>query len=143
MSIINMKITDYEDAFKLWSNTSGMGLRSLDDSREGIESFLQRNPDTNFIYRIENELVGVILSGHDGRRGYIYHAVVHKKYQNKGIGKKLVNSVLVSLKNEGIKKVALVVYSNNDQGNKFWNSLGFIKREDLNYRNLSIDTNNF
>lgn len=138
-----MKITDYEDAFKLWSNTTGMGLRSLDDSRKGIKLFLCRNPNTNFTYRIDNELVGVILSGHDGRRGYIYHAVVNVQFQKQGIGKKLVNSCLNSLKKEGINKVALVVYSDNAQGNKFWDSQGFIKREDINYRNLSIESNNF
>ena len=142
LNITKMTIDDYEDAFKLWSNTEGMGLRSLDDSRNGIESFLQRNPNTNFVCKDGNELIGVILSGHDGRRGYIYHAVVSPKYQNKGIGKMLVKEVIVSLDNEGIKKVALVVFSNNQKGNNFWESLGFINRKDLNYRNLAIDTTN-
>lgn len=142
LTISIMKISDYEEAYKLWNNTEGMGLRSLDDSRDGIDKFLKRNPTTNFVCRVKNELVGVILCGHDGRRGYIYHAVVDAKYRKIGIGKNLVNSVISSLEEEGIKKVALVVYSNNNEGNKFWNNLGFLKRDDLFYRNKVIDINN-
>jgi hypothetical protein len=50
-----------------------MGLNNLDDSPEGIARYLQRNPSTCFAAEEEGELVGVILSGHDGRRGFIYH----------------------------------------------------------------------
>lgn len=142
MDITTMTIADYDEAFCLWSKTEGMGLRSLDDSREGIDSFLKRNPNTNFVCREGKELIGVILSGHDGRRGYIYHAVVHPHHRRKGLGKKLVGEVISSLAQEGIKKVALVVFSNNQKGNEFWESLGFIKRSDLNYRNLAIDPAN-
>ncbi len=137
-----MTIADYDEAFKLWSNTEGMGLRSLDDSQKGIDSFLQRNPNTNFVCRNNSELIGVILSGHDGRRGYIYHAAVHPNYRRKGVGRKLVKEVISSLDKEGIKKVALVVFSSNQKGNDFWESLGFINRKDLNYRNLAIDPTN-
>ncbi len=137
-----MNIDDYDEMFELWSNTEGMGLRSLDDSKEGISKFLNRNPNTNFICRIDNKLVGAILCGNDGRRGYIYHAVVHKDFQRKNIGTLLVEKVIEALDREGIKKVALVVYSNNLNGNQFWESLGFIDRFDLVYRNLSIDKNN-
>ncbi len=139
MNIFKMTIDDYEDAFKLWSNTQGMGLRTLDDSREGIDTFIKRNPNTNFVCRNGKELIGTILSGHDGRRGYIYHAVVKSNYRRCGIGKKLVEEVMTSLEIEGINKVALVVFSNNQKGNAFWQSLGFIKRSDLNYRDLAIN----
>ncbi|MBB6481271.1 ribosomal protein S18 acetylase RimI-like enzyme [Spirochaeta isovalerica] len=137
-----MTIADYDDAFKLWSETQGMGLRSLDDSRKGIDFFLKRNPETNFICREGKKLVGVILTGHDGRRGYIYHAAVHRDFRRQGIGKALVDRALTSLRKEGIRKVALVVYKDNLRGNGFWESLGFTLREDLNYRNLSIDPEN-
>jgi len=135
-------MTDYNEAYQLWTSTEGMGLRSLDDSYKGIGAFLQRNPNTNFICRMDRELVGTILSGHDGRRGYIYHAVVKTEHRKKGIGKKLVNQVLSSLEQEGIKKVALVVYSTNQTGNTFWESVGFVCRDDLNYRNYTIDHSN-
>lgn len=137
-----MTIDDYEDVFELWSETEGMGLRSLDDSKDGINSFIKRNPRTNFICRDKDEIVGTILCGNDGRRGYIYHTVVKDSYRREGIARELVRLVVESLEKEGIKKVALVVYSSNEDGNKFWESLGFKQRSDLSYRNLEIDESN-
>jgi ribosomal protein S18 acetylase RimI-like enzyme len=134
-----MKLSDYEEAFKLWSDTDGMGLRSLDDSKEGIKKFLDRNPTTNFCLRVEGNIVGLILSGHDGRRAYIYHAVVDSNYRGKGYGKMLLNKVINAMKKESINKIGLVVYKNNEIGNEFWNAQDFVLREDLNYRNKSIN----
>ena len=142
MEIKLMNIEDYDKAYQLWTNTKGMGMRSLDDSFEGIAKFLKRNPTTNYIAQVENKIVGVILCGHDGRRGYIYHTAVDSDYRGNGIGKRLVNAVLEALKKEGINKVTLVVFDSNDLGNKFWQSLGFNKRDDLIYRNLSINESN-
>ena len=137
-----MSIDDYDRVNQLWKSTEGMGMRSLDDSYEGIEKFIKRNPTTNFIAQVENNIVGVILCGHDGRRGYIYHTAVNIEYRGRGIGRTLVNTVINALKKEDINKVALVVFSSNDLGNKFWQSLGFIRRNDLIYRNLSINEKN-
>lgn len=142
MKIRLLAIEDYEKVYDLWTNTKGMGMRSLDDSYEGIEKFLKRNPTTNFVVEADNNLVGVILCGHDGRRGYIYHTAVNPDYRRKGLGEALVSAALEALKKEGINKAALVVFSNNDVGNKFWESIGFKKREDLIYRNISINKNN-
>ncbi|GFP75319.1 Acetyltransferase YpeA [Clostridium fungisolvens] len=137
-----MTIEDYDKVYKLWTNTSGMGMRSLDDSLQGIDKFIRRNPTTNFIAKLENEVVGVILCGHDGRRGYIYHTGVDCEYRGQGIGKALVRAVLGALRKEEINKVALVAFASNDIGNRFWESIGFKEREDLVYRNLSINHNN-
>lgn len=142
MKIRLLAIEDYEKVYDLWTNTKGMGMRSLDDSYEGIEKFLKRNPTTNFVVEADNNLVGVILCGHDGRRGYTYHTAVNPDYRRKGLGEALVSAALEALKKEGINKAALVVFSNNDVGNKFWESIGFEKREDLIYRNISINKNN-
>ena len=142
MEIKLLRLEDYDKVYKLWTNTKGMGMRSLDDSIEGIEKFLKRNPTTNFIAQVEDKIVGVILCGHDGRRGYIYHTAVNSDFHGNGIGKKLVNTVIEALRKEKINKVALVVFDSNDLGNKFWQSLGFDKRNDLVYRNLSINEKN-
>ncbi|WP_411681968.1 GNAT family N-acetyltransferase [Clostridium thailandense] len=142
MKIRLMSIKDYDCVHQLWTNTEGMGMRSLDDSFEGIDKFLKRNPTTNFVAQMENKIIGVILCGHDGRRGYIYHAAVSTDYRGRGIGRALVNAVIDALKKEEINKVALVVFSLNNLGNKFWQALGFNKRNDLVYRNLSINENN-
>ena len=142
MIIRLMNINDYENVFSLWTSTKGVGMRSLDDSKEGIQKFLERNPNTNFVAEIDNKIVGVILCGHDGRRAYIYHACVDINYRGNGIGNTMVETVLTSLEKEGINKAALVVFKNNDIGNPFWEAIGWEKREDLNYYNKSINNNN-
>ncbi|KUO76380.1 MAG: acetyltransferase [Clostridia bacterium BRH_c25] len=142
MEIRVMTIADYEKVYELWTSTAGMGMRSLDDSKEGIAKFLKRNPATNFVAIIDDMIIGVILSGHDGRRGYIYHTAVDIKYRGNGIGKTLVNRALGALEKEGINKVALVVFKSNSIGTAFWNAIGFEERIDLNYRNKSINIKN-
>lgn len=142
MDIRKMTINDYEDVYELWTNTSGMGMRSIDDSKEGIEKYLNRNPETCIVAVVENEIVGVILSGHDGRRGYIYHTSVKETSRKNGVGKALVNAAMEVLKAEGINKVALVAFNTNELGNSFWEAQGFEERKDLVYRNKSLNNSN-
>ena len=117
---------------------TGMGLNTIDDSREGIARYLKRNPNTCFVSEHDRTITGAILAGHDGRRGYIYHTAVSPAYRHQGIGTALVNAALHALANEGIIKVALVVFSRNDAGNAFWERLGFTARGDLTYRNKAL-----
>lgn len=138
-----MKTEDYEAAFALWSNCGGVGLRSLDDSREGILRFLQRNPGLSMVAVEQEDLVGVLLCGHDGRRGTIYHVAVRPQVRRKGIGRALVSAAIDAFRTEQIHKVALVVYSSNEAGNLFWEALGFADRADLIYRDRSLNELNF
>ncbi len=138
MQIRQMKIEDYDGVYDLWIHTSGMGLNNLDDSRQGIEKYLRRNPTTCFVAEEKGRIIGAILSGHDGRRGYIYHTTVHEDFQGRGIGRELVERVMSALEAEGINKAALVAFARNESGNGFWERLGFTSREDLVYRNKSI-----
>lgn len=133
-----MSISDYEKVYSIWISCKGMGLNNLDDSREGIERFLLRNPETCFVAEADETVVGVIMSGHDGRRGYIYHTAVLPEYRNRGIAAKLVENAMSAMKNAGINKVALVVFDRNEGGNAFWEKMGFTVRGDLIYRNKSI-----
>lgn len=137
-----LKISDYQSIYNLWENTSGMGLRSLDDSEAGIKRFLLRNPKTNFVAVVDEKIVGVIMAGNDGRRGYIYPLAVQNEYRRRGIASALVKECLMALRTEEINKAALVVFSDNKSGNHFWKKLGFIERDDLVYRNLSINEEN-
>lgn len=137
-SIRKMQILDYDDIYSLWLSCNGMGLNDVDDSRDGIKKFLERNPDTCFIAEINNKIVGVIMAGNDGRRGFIYHTAVHPEYRKQGIARKLVESAMTALKECGITKVALVVFARNQDGNCFWEKLGFTVRNDLVYRNQAI-----
>lgn len=133
-----MTIDDYDKVYDLWIHTPGMGLNSTDDSKEGIGKYLKSNPTTSFVAELDGEIVGVIMAGHDGRRGYIHHTAVLPEYRKQGIASHLVERALFALDMEGIKKVALVVFSKNEIGNDFWERRGFIAREDLVYRNKNI-----
>lgn len=139
MNIRKMLVKDYDEVYALWMSCEGMGLNNLDDSRDGIDKFIKRNPDTCFVAEIGNKIVGVIIVGNDGRRGYIYHTAVNPQYRNQGIGFQLVDTAMQALKQCGINKVALVVFDRNENGNAFWQKLGFTVREDLIYRNKAIN----
>ena len=133
-----MTIQDYEKVYELWMSCKNMGFNDIDDSKEGISRFLERNPNTSFV-AIENEkLIGIILGGHDGRRGYIYHLSVNENYRKNGIGSSLVKNCLEAFKQEKISKVALLVFKYNEAGNSFWENQGFVLREDINYRNVAL-----
>ena len=138
MNIRTMHIGDYEKVYQLWMSCAGMGLNNVDDSRDGIDKFLNRNPDTCFVAEINSRIVGVILAGSDGRRGYIYHTAVSPQYREQGIAHKLVDHAIDALSKLGINKVALVVFHRNTEGNAFWEKLGFLVRDDLIYRNKSL-----
>lgn len=138
INIRTMTVDDYDGVYKLWINTPGMGLNTTDDSEEGICKFLSRNPTTNFVAEDNGKIIGVILSGHDGRRGYIYHTAVLPDYRNQGIARKLVDNAMDALEKEGINKVALVAFAKNEIGNGFWEKIGFTVRDDLVYRNKNI-----
>ena len=138
MNIYKMSIDDYEGVYQLWISTPGMGLNDKDDSYDGISRFLKRNPNTCFIAKKGEQIVGVIISGHDGRRGFIYHTAVAEAYRHQGIATSLLQHACDALKKEGISKVALVVFKTNENGNGFWEKQAFYTREDLNYRNKAL-----
>ena len=133
-----MTLDDYDQVYQIWLSCKGMGLNDKDESHEGIERYLKRNPDTTFVAEEDDKIVGVIMAGNDGRRGYIHHTAVHPDYRHRGIGTGLVNSALEALKSLGINKVALVVFTRNEDGNAFWEKMGFTERTDLTYRNKAL-----
>lgn len=138
MNIRKMMIEDYDKVYELWMSCVGMGLNNLDDSREGIEKFINRNPDTCLVAVQDEKIVGVIMVGNDGRRGYIYHTAVHPQYRKQGIAAEFVDCATKELQILGINKVALVVFDRNETGNAFWESQGFTVRDDLVYRNKAL-----
>ena len=111
MEVRTMSIRDYEEVYRLWTDTPGMGLNSLDDSREGIARYLARNPRTCLVSIRAGRITGVILSGHDGRRGFIYHLAVTVAERGRGVGSALVREALCALAGEGITKACLLYHS--------------------------------
>lgn len=137
-----MMIEDYEGVYKLWKQTKGFGIRSIDDSREGLERFLRRNPTTSIVAEEEGEIVGSILCGHDGRRGCFYHVCVAEEHRMKGIGTQMAKMAMDALRAEKINQVCLIAFTDNEVGNQFWEQSGWKRREDLNYYDLSLNEEN-
>ncbi|WP_308693111.1 GNAT family N-acetyltransferase [uncultured Treponema sp.] len=138
MKIRVMKKRDWKKCLELWKNIPGMGLNNIDDTEEGIVRFLCRNPKTCFVAEADGIFAGTLIAGHDGRRGYIYHTAVLPQFRRRGIATALLQAATDALKKQGIAKVALLVFSDNESGNAFWEKHGFAKRTDITYRNKVI-----
>jgi ribosomal protein S18 acetylase RimI-like enzyme len=140
-SIKQVTIEDYDAIYELWNSTeqSRRALNPVDDSREGIERYLKRNPNTCFAAVADGSIIGVILTGHDGRRAIVHHMCVHPDHRRKGIAAKLVSVAEEALKKEGIQKIFGLVFKDNDPANAFWEEQGYSLRTNLNYRNKSLN----
>ena len=137
-----MTMEDYEEVFDMWQSISGFGIRSWDDSREGIEKFIARNPGLSVVALHEGRIVGSILCGHDGRRGCLYHVCVRQEYRMLGIGQDMVVRCKNGLRKEGINKINLIAFKSNAVGNKFWQKLNWKHREDCNYYEENLNPEN-
>ena len=138
MEIRLMTPEDYDEVYALWYGTQGMRLRSGDDTKEGITKFLEKNPTSNFVVVENNEIVGVIMCGMDGRRAYIYHTTVKEPLRGKGIGKALLNKVYEAIRAAGIRKNGLLVIKDNEIGKGFWRSQGWGERHDVLYYSINM-----
>lgn len=137
-----MTMEDYEEVFDMWQSISGFGIRSWDDSREGIEQFITRNPGLSVVALHEGRIIGGILCGHDGRRGCLYHVCVRQEYRMLGIGQDMVEYCKTALRKEGINKINLIAFKKNAVGNQFWQKLKWKHREDCNYYEENLNPEN-
>ena len=142
MEIREMRASDYDAVRSLWMTIKGFAIRSMDDSREGVDKFIERNPGFSTVAIEDGQIVGAILCGHDGRRATLYHVCVAESYRKRGIGKAMVVRCMEELQKEGINKVALIAFTHNDVGNAFWKEIGWTEREDLNYYDFTLNTEN-
>lgn len=132
-------MNDYDSAYRLWKNTPGVGMRSIDDSREGIEQLVLRNPHTNFVAEEDGVIIGTALSGHDGRRGCLYHICVAENHRRRGIAGQLVQEIEKGMKAEKINVLYLFCLADNKAGNSFWDSVGWTKQDNVNCYKLNIN----
>ena len=140
--IRTMLVSDYDQVARLWTSISGFAIRSLDDSREGISRFLQRNPSTSVVAEKDGEIVGTILCGHDGRQACFYHVCVKKEYRMQGIGTRMAQAATQALAAEEINKAYLIAFKKNEAGNAFWKSVGWDFRDDRNYYEFVLNKEN-
>jgi len=133
-----MTLEDYYNVHALWTSVPGVGLRDHEDSREGIAYYLRRNPTSCFVAGEKNKIIGVVLCGNDGRRGYINHLAVALEHRKRGIARALVNACRDAMRAEGIRMLSFVVFRENENGNAFWDALGATQRDELRYYNLPV-----
>ena len=137
-----MRIEDYDDVFALWERIQGFALRSIDDSREYVARFLERNPDTSIVSLVDGVIAGSILCGHDGRQASFYHVCVAPEYRRHGLGRAMVRAALQALARVGISKATLVAFNDNAVGNAFWRSIGWTPRQDFNSYEFILNEDN-
>ena len=155
MNIRIMTIDDYPAVYALWDSLPGIGLHEGEDSCEGMAYYLRRNPESCFVAEettpVETvpqetlatpstegncRIIGAVLCGNDGRRGYINHLAVAKEHQGRGLGRALVEACLAAMRKEGIRRCCFVVYRSNDEGNAFWDAIGSVRRDEALYRSI-------
>ncbi len=142
VTIRPMTEEDYPGVYALWKTIQGFGIRSMDDSKEGVARFVRRNPSTSIVAEREGEIIGSILCGHDGRRGCFYHVCVREDCRKRGIGKAMAVAAMKALQEEKINKVCLIAFKKNEVGNAFWKSVGWTFRDDLNYYDFVLNDEN-
>ena len=130
-TIKKMTGRDYEAVLSLWRSVPGIGLDNDCDSRRGIARYLRRNPGLSFVASVGGTIVAAVLSGHDGRRGYLHHLAVMPAYRRQGLGKALVSRCLRSLGKQRIPKCNIFLLRDNASGRSFWEHNGWNLRRDL------------
>jgi len=126
----NLTMADYPEVYALWSGMPGIGLSSA-DSPEAVFVYLERNPGLSFVARQKGKVVGAVLGGHDGRRGYLQHLAVSPEFRHRRVGRMLIEKSLEALGGLGIKRCHIFVYQDNAAGLGFWESAGWFRRDDL------------
>jgi len=130
VKIRRMRPDDVESAIRIWEPLDGIALSGADEP-ERLREFLRRNSLTCFVATNDNDVIGTVLGGSDGRRGYLYHLAVDPHFRGRGIGKSLVDSCLDAFRQAGLQKSHLFVVSGNDQGLQFWQAAGWKLRDDI------------
>jgi len=130
MNFRPMKESDYQKIVSLWQNAEGVRLRDA-DSQEGISKYLQRNPGLSFVAELNGNIVGTIMAGHDGKRGYLQHLAVALDHRKKGIATELLNRCLSALNAAGITKSHIHVLCENETAKTYWKNRGWLKRDDI------------
>mgnify|MGYP002517741159 CR=1 FL=1 len=96
MTIRPMTIGDYDEVFAMWQITSKRALSEADE-RGQIERYLNRNKGMSQVAVIDGKIVGTVLAGHDGRRGFIHYMAVLPEYRRQGIASALTSRLAIEI----------------------------------------------
>ena len=137
-TIAEMSMADYDEVAALWQATDGVYF-GHGDGPEDIAAYLRRSPGLSFVARENGALVGAVLCGHDGRRGYLHHLAVAAGHRGRGLGAALAEKCLAALGAMGIARCHAFVFADNEAGQEFWRAIGWTGRVELKL--VSKDTN--
>jgi ribosomal protein S18 acetylase RimI-like enzyme len=129
VQIHEFEINDYNVVFELWKE-AGLVIRPGDDVN-GVRMKLMRDSDLFLLARLEGEIVGCVIGGWDGRRGWVYHLAVKPSYQRQGIATALLSEVEKRLGEKGAKKINAEIYESNTKSLKFFKARGYETHPDL------------
>ena len=130
IDISQFTVESYDGVLALWQQCDGIGLSEA-DSRESIQAYLDRNRRMSFIALSDGKVVGAVLAGHDGRRGYIHHLAVAANCRRQGLARQLVDHCLAALADAGIRKCHIFIFNGNADGIAFWKAAGWTSRSDI------------
>ena len=108
----------------LW-RASNLVTSYNDPSRDFHFARAKEGSDILVGFNAEQTIVGSVMVGHDGHRGWIYYLACDQKCRNQGIGRLMVEAAERWLKNKGVVKVMLLVRETNTQVVDFYKHLGF------------------
>ncbi len=138
MIIREMTIDDYDEVYEMWQITTKRALSKADE-RDQMERYLNHNAGMSQVAVVDGKIVGTVLAGHDGRRGFIHHMAVLPEFRRKKIGHALAQTAIQKIREQGIDKTHIFCYHNNETGQSFWRDFGFEKREDVFVYSFSND----
>lgn len=138
MIIREMTIDDYDEVYEMWQITTKRALSKADE-RDQMERYLKHNAGMSQVAVVDGKIVGTVLAGHDGRRGFIHHMAVLPEFRRKKIGHALAQTAIQKIRKQGIDKTHIFCYQNNETGQSFWRDFGFEKREDVFVYSFSND----
>lgn len=134
-----LEMDGYAEVRAAWQGVPGLGLSSADEP-EAMAAFLARNPGGSFVARdADGRIVGTALSGNDGRRAFVYHLWVDGAYRGRGVGKTLVEHCRTVQARQGIAKMHVMVFADNQGGRAFWSAAGFVHRDDIALMSCSLE----
>lgn len=129
MIIENFSMKFYDDLIELW-RIAGISVSSS-DNKEELARMSRQNPDLFLIGKASDAIIGVVMGGFDGRRGYVHHLAVDPNYQKRGYGKLLMDELIKRFRQKGVHKVHLFIEKRNKKVVDFYKNLGWQVRENL------------
>ncbi len=123
MTIRPYTASDEVEVVGLW-RACGL-VMPYNDPRKDIRRKLKVNPEWFLVGEHQGRIVGSIMIGYEGHRGWINYLAVEPRLQRTGLGRLLMAEAERILRGAGCPKINLQVRSRNDAAIAFYRELGF------------------